>query len=128
MTISKRLAERIESAINRTLMGPKPKPSRKCRTVRKVARRHPTKEWRVQGMKAAADVAPLGSFDEIVVGNWLHVEMLNNDSAFCRIGDICFWVKTRTGEITYAEDRSTPPAHVVNIVRVLDQQRELAPR
>lgn len=61
--------------------------------------------WRVQGMKAAADTDPLGVFDEIVVGRWLHVEALGGRSAFVRIGARCFWVRTRDGVITHEETR-----------------------
>lgn len=54
-------------------------------------------EWRVQGDVAAAETPPLGPFDEIVVGRrygepWLHVEMLDDKSAFVQVADRCFWV------------------------------------
>jgi hypothetical protein len=63
-------------------------------TVTELARR-PTKHWRVQGMKSAADVKPLGNFDEIVVGHWLHVEMMDDRRAWVRIGAECFSVQLR---------------------------------
>lgn len=61
-------------------------------------------DWRVQGVKTEADVKPLGAFDEIVVGDWLHVEMMDNGSAFVRLGSTCFWVNVKRG-ITYIEQR-----------------------
>lgn len=52
--------------------------------------------WRAKGDREA-DTAALGPFDEIVVGErefdaWLHVEMMNDRSAFVQIADRCFWV------------------------------------
>ena len=52
--------------------------------------------WRVQGEKAA-DTAALGPFDEIVVGEreydaWLHVEMMDDRSAFVHVCDRVLWV------------------------------------
>ena len=73
-------------------------------------------EWRVQGDRPA-DISQLGPFDEIVVGRraqeaWLHVEMLDDASAFVQIADRCFWVHVPAKgkpRITWEEERPWRP-------------------
>jgi hypothetical protein len=59
-------------------------------------------------MSGKVHMPPVGNFDEIAVGHWLHVEMMDNRSAFVNLGGRCYWLHMpRTGEvqITHAEDR-----------------------
>lgn len=73
-------------------------------------------KWRVQG-DVAADTSRLGSFDEIVVGHrdeesWLHVEMLDHNSAFVQVADRCLWVyapRKQAPRITMEEVRPWRP-------------------
>lgn len=66
------------------------------RAARVRAAKHPTKNWRVQGDKGEADTVPLGPFDEIAVGHWLHVEMMDRRSAFVSLGTRCFWLHLKS--------------------------------
>jgi len=59
------------------------------------------KRWRVQSDDR-------GEFDEIVVGDWLHVERLDTNHYYVRIGERVSWAtpeKDGRVTITYEEDR-----------------------
>lgn len=46
-------------------------------------------------------------FDEVVVGDWLHAEMMDDDSVFVNVAGRAFWIDTSKpgGKITMEEDR-----------------------
>ena len=76
---------------------------------RKKHAAHPLRDWRVQGMKGEAPTKPLGDFDEIVVGHWLHVEMMSARGAWVRLGTKCYWLKLKRNgvvAVTHTEDRT----------------------
>ncbi len=69
--------------------------------------RVPRDTWRVQGDHA-------GRFDEIVVGHFLHAEMMHDGACWIQVCGHCFWVKIDRngyGAITLTEDRSADPAY-----------------
>jgi hypothetical protein len=68
-----------------------------------------SKQWRVQGgdKRAAVNLDVSGvAFDEIVVGEWLHVEAMDDTAYYMYFGDtkIWFWVdKKNRVHVTHVE-------------------------
>lgn len=78
------------------------------------------KGWRAQGDdKRGQHVAIKGEglFDEVVAGDWLHVELLDSGrgwaSYFMVVGSRAFWLKVTKGkvEVTGFEDRDETGDH-----------------
>jgi hypothetical protein len=41
-----------------------------------------------------------GEFDELVVGDWLHVEMMSDDACWLQVGNAILWVNRTKGCVT----------------------------
>jgi hypothetical protein len=73
------------------------------------------KGWRAQGEQRRgqemAKASGEGLFDEVVAGDWLHVELMDarggSASYFMVVGSRAFWLRVKKGkvEITAYEDR-----------------------
>jgi hypothetical protein len=53
-----------------------------------------SKQWRVQGGDAKAELNMNVSgvaFDEVVVGEWLHIEATGKDDYYMRLGEMRLW-------------------------------------
>lgn len=60
--------------------------------------------WRVQGSTGELKrLTDKGEFDEIVVGDWLHVEAMDADSVWVRLGNRVFDVFSEGGAIVVKE-------------------------
>ncbi len=60
-------------------------------------------EWRVlaqgPGSKQFDHREPVVEFDELVVGEWFHIERMDNRAWWMRVGGVTFWVNVpRTGK------------------------------
>lgn len=70
-------------------------------------KRNIMRPWRVQGVRVQLDKLEaeklFGAFDEIVVGEWLHVEAMSERSAWVRVGERVFDVFVEQGKITVRE-------------------------
>lgn len=81
--------------------------------ARKLGKR-PGSSWRFQtggSLEVHNDPGPLKiseRFDEVVVDDWLHAEMMDTRSCFVRVGDLALWLKLGPGgaEITDFEIRA----------------------
>lgn len=72
------------------------------------------KGWRAQGEHGRGEMRSArgnGLFDEVVAGEWLHVELLDHKRGwatyFMVVGSRAFWLRVKKGrvEVTSQEDR-----------------------
>lgn len=61
------------------------------------------KPWRAQGWRSV--FTPKDSFDELVVGNWLHVEVMDRDHVWMRVGPLMVNVTTKRGAVKVRIER-----------------------
>ena len=61
--------------------GPSPSPMNFLRT------------WRAQGDDGADKHTGVSGFDEVVVGDWLHAEAMDDDAVWMRVGPLRFWIR-----------------------------------
>lgn len=60
--------------------------------------RHPGASWRFQtggsfAVESRGSTSTSERFDEVVVDDWLHVEMMDTRSAFVQVAGLCLWLK-----------------------------------
>ena len=63
--------------------------------------------WRVVAMREGTplELQHDGSFDELVVGEWLHVENMDDGSWWMRVGDARLMIAVVNGEVTVDVER-----------------------
>ena len=61
--------------------------------------------WRVQGANAEHRITSTSDFDELVVADWLHVEVMDRNHVWMRVGPLMINVTTKRGAVTVRIER-----------------------
>jgi hypothetical protein len=65
-----------------------------------AAKNEPGKKWRVLAHRddGKVELEDQGTFDELVLDDWLHIEQMDNDVWWLRVGDACLFVTVSVTE------------------------------
>jgi hypothetical protein len=80
------------------LPSPNPKPALDRAARSRDLARHPGAKWRFQtegtlAIEDRGETAAAGRFDEVVVDDWLHAEMMDRRSCFVSVAGLSIWIR-----------------------------------